>query len=145
MGGHLRARAVAAVVCLVLAFAAAALAATTWAARANAACTKIHKQQRAKIAKLRPPRNQAQAYAFLRQVRPLEVQLLNAIVAINGPRPPAAKRALALAHADVAELDAAAKAYRAGSRSFNSKFTRWFSDRRADAAFLTAGARACAG
>jgi hypothetical protein len=145
MGGHLKAPAVAAVVCNVLAFAAAAPAATTWAARANAVCTKVHKQQRPKVAKLRPPRTPAQAYAFLSKVRPLELQLLAALEAIPGTRPPAAKRALTLAHADIAELDAAAKAYRAGSRSFNSKFTRWFSDRRADAAFIAAGARACAG
>ena len=134
-----------AVVCIGLAAVPAASAAATWAARANAVCTTIHKQQRAQVAKLRPPRTPAQAYAFLAKVRPLEVKLLTALEAIRGPRPPLAKRALALAHADIAELDAAARAYRAGSRSFNSKFTRWFSDRRADAAFIAAGARACAG
>jgi hypothetical protein len=122
-----------------------AAAATTWAARANAVCTRIHKQQRPKVAKLRPPRTPAQAYAFLIKVRPLELQLLTALQAIRGARPPAAKRAIALAHADIAELDAAARAYRAHSKTFSSKFTRWFSDRRADAAFVAAGARACAG
>lgn len=122
-----------------------AAAATAWATKANAVCRRVHAQQRPRVAKLQPPRTPAQAYAFARKVRVLEVELLKALEAVPGPRPPAAKRALALAHADIRELDAALQAYRTGSSTFRSKFSRWFNDRRADRAFIAAGARACAG
>lgn len=78
------------------------------------------------------------------KVRPIEAGILHGLEAIPLPRPAGASRALALAAADLRELDAALAAYRGGNKTaFNKDATLWSSDHRASRAFASIGLRSC--
>ena len=83
-------------------------------------------------------------YAFMLKARPIEVGELHALQAIRLPRPSGATHALSFVAADIAELDEAVAAYRAGNRArFLERSFAWQTDRRASGAFKAIGATAC--
>jgi hypothetical protein len=122
----------------------AVAAASPWVVKANAVCRVWEKRAPAAVGANPNPRTPAQMYAFMVKARPFEVGLVKALKNISLPRPPGAAHALALATADVHELDTALAAHRAGSEKiFLSHAFAWLTDQRANKAFRAIGARAC--
>jgi hypothetical protein len=136
---------VAATVCATLA-AASAAASSGWFTKADAVCTAWHQKAVAAFgANPAQPTTLRGTFEFMLKARRIESGELQALKAITLPRPAAATTALALASADLRELDAGLAAYRDGNRAeFTHDVSVWQADRRASRAFTALGARACA-
>ena len=127
--------------------ASAAVASTSaWVVKANAACRLWQQKSVATFgANPKAPSTAGGMYTFELKARPIEVGELHALEAIRAARPPGATRALSYIVADVAELDAAIAAYRAGNQArFLERTFAWLNDHRASRAFKAIGATDCA-
>jgi hypothetical protein len=140
------AAAVAAVVIVAPVSTAGAAPVSPWAAKANSVCVTWHKKGEAVLgANPAQPKTAAQWYAFMEKARPIEVGMLHGLQAIRLTRPPGATHALALAGADVHEIDVALAAYRSGhTAAFTRDAGAWITDQRASKAFAAIGAKSCA-
>jgi hypothetical protein len=130
---------------LALGVASAAASTSAWVVKANATC-RVWQQRSAALFGTNPaePSTTAGMYAFAVKARPIEVGELHALQAIRLTRPPGATKALSYVVADIAELDAAIAAYRAGNKArFLERAFAWQTDRRASRAFKAIGATAC--
>jgi hypothetical protein len=130
----------------VVSVSAAFTATSAWVVKANATCRSWQQRSVATFgANPKEPTTAAGLYRFMLKARPIEVGELRALEAIRSTRPPGATKALSFAAADVAELDAAIAAYRAGkSARFLERAFAWQTDRRASRAFKAIGAKTCA-
>jgi hypothetical protein len=118
---------------------------TLWTKHADAVCVAWQKKVAAAFgAHPQQPSTAKGIYEFMVKARPIEAGELNALRRIHDPRPSGAAKALALAAADLRELDAGIAAYRAGDPAlFLHDVNVWQSDHRTHRAFLAVGARAC--
>ena len=137
------AAAVATTVIDALAGTAGAAAISPWVTKGNAVCAAWHKKGEAILTS--QPRTAARWYAFMVKARPIEVGMLHGLRAIPLTRPAGAGHALALAAADIHELDVALAAYRSGDKAaFTADAGAWIADQRASKAFAAIGAKNCA-
>lgn len=133
-------------VCGVLVASTAAAGTSGWVVKANATCRIWQKKSVATFgANPKEPSTASEMYTFMLKARPIEVGELHALQAIRLVRPHGATQALAYGAADIAELDEAIAAYRAGNRTrFLERTFAWQTDRRASRALKAIGATACA-
>jgi hypothetical protein len=123
--------------------ASAAATISPWATKANAVCAAWHRKGEAVLGV--QPKTVAQWYAFMVKARPIEVGMLRGLQAIPLTRPAGATHALALAAADIHELDVALAAYRSGhTAAFTNDAGAWITDQRSSKAFAAIGAKSCA-
>lgn len=119
-------------------------ATTSWATQADKVCT-VWKHKASTAFGTSQPKTVKALYAFVTKARPFEVGELDALRKITLPRPAAASKALSFAAGDIAEIDHAIAAYRAGKTSlFERDAIAWLDDHRTSRAFVAAGARSCA-
>jgi hypothetical protein len=141
------ARAVAVGSALAILVVSAAVAGTpAWVVKANATCRAWQQKSVATFgANPKEPSTVAAMYTFMLKARPIEVGELHALQAIRLARPPGATTALSYVVSDIAALDAAIAAYRAGNQArFLERTIAWQTDRRASRAFKAIGATSCA-
>ena len=115
---------------------------SAWAKQADRVCS-VWDAKAKKVLGTMPPKTSAKAYNFAVKVAALETGELAALKKIPHPTTAGAK-ALHATQADIAEVKAAIHDWRVGKRAALAKvYTAWVSDRRADNAFIAAGARGC--
>lgn len=134
---------VAAIVAAAFLVAAVAEAGTlSWATKANRVCNAWTAKAK-KVLGNRQIKTAAQAYSFSVKATSLEKQQLSALEKIENPTA-SGKKALQAAQADIAEIETAINDWKAGNRSaFTKAFVKWSNDRRANKAFIAAGAKDC--
>jgi hypothetical protein len=117
-----------------------------WVTKANAVCASWGKKATAIFgATPAHPTTAKQRFEFAVKGRKVERGILADLRRIALPRPPGADKALALAAADIQELDTVIGLYGAVSNAeFTRDFLAWESDTRANRAFAAIGARRCA-
>jgi hypothetical protein len=114
--------------------------ASSWALQANQVCTVYVAKAKKQFA---TPVTPAGLYKFAVDVKALESHELAALTAIPN-RPPAGTHALAVLRGDIAEVDAAIKAWKRGDKaSFVRILKAYLNDSRPKAAFAAAGATKC--
>jgi hypothetical protein len=124
----------------------AAAGTSAWVVKANATCRTWQGKSVAMFgANPKEPSTASGLYMFMLKARPIEVGELHGLQAIRLPRPRGATQALSYVAGDIAELDEAVAAYRAGDRTrFLERSFAWQTDRRAIRAFKMIGATGCA-
>jgi hypothetical protein len=133
-------------ICSIAVASSAGAATSPWVAKADSVCAAWHKKGEALLgAHPAQPKSAAQWYAFMQKVRPIEAGMLHGLQAIALARPVGASHALALAAADLREIDVALTTYRGGhTAAFMSDAGAWITDQRASKAFAALGAKSCA-
>ena len=134
------------VACCAVVASAASSATSPWAVKADAVCAAWHRKSASLFgAHPKKPTTPKQMFAFLLESRKMETGMLGDLRRIRVPRPPRAVNALAVAAADVKELNTVIGLYGAVSDAeFKRDFLAWAGDDRASRAFVAAGARTCA-